>query len=38
LPPEPEAFAQAAPRLTVFRIEPCPLAAASHLGAAAQAR
>jgi hypothetical protein len=38
LPPEPEAFAQAAPRLAVFRVDPRPLAAASQHGVAAQAR
>ena len=38
LPPDPEAFAHAAPRLAVFRVEPCPLAPASHPDAAAQAR
>jgi hypothetical protein len=38
LPPEPEAFARAAPRLAVFRVEPAPLAPGSQLGAAAHAR
>src|SRR5918911_2623764 len=36
LPPEPEAFAQAAPRLAVFRVEPLSLAPASESAAAVQ--
>jgi hypothetical protein len=36
LPPEPEAFAQAAPRLAVFQVEPVSLAPLSDIDAAAE--
>ena len=36
LPPDPEAFARAAPRLAVFRVDPLPGAPGSRAGAATE--